>query len=96
MSSISRFFLCIWKFLLIWVDHITVGDRSWHCIDDAKVVLGALVGVMAAPITICALILVISGESIDKKSLQMGSPLGTQSQSPLLTRMCLILCLHKL
>jgi hypothetical protein len=68
MSSISRFFLCIWKFLLIWVDHITVGDRSWHSIDDAKVVLGALVAVMAAPITICALILVISGESTDKKA----------------------------
>ncbi len=36
--------------------------------DDAKVVLGPLVGVMAAPIAICALILVISGESIDKKA----------------------------
>ncbi len=57
--------------------YITVGDRSWHSIDDANVVLGALVGVMAAPIAICALLLVIPGESIDKKRLQMGSPLGT-------------------
>jgi hypothetical protein len=83
-------------FLLIWVDHIIADDRSWHSIDDANIVVGALVGVMPAPIAICALILIISGESIDKKSLQMGSPLGTRSQSPLLTRMCLILCLHKL
>lgn len=55
---------------MIWVDHIIADDRSWHSIDDANVVLGALVGVMAAPIAICALILVISGESIDEKAYE--------------------------